>query len=847
MYNHWLQEQINRYKEEYHVYKEYSEILAQILEKVCDVYVPHAIVQARPKSIASFAEKAIRKQVKYSDPAVQFTDLCGVRVITHTTKQVDIICEFIRNNFYVDSKNSVNTSSRLKENEFGYLSNHFIVTIPQNVGTLFGIRIPEAVKNKKAELQVRTILQHAWSDITHKRVYKSPLNIPEPIKRNSARLAALMENADALFSHFAETIDTYQHNYTPYTKIEDIHKEIEILQTVLVNEQTEDKKPEIALRLANIAAFIQNWDIIIQTLEPYSKTPIENNYLYAKILLSLGRSICSKFRKEPACKEYIYGQKLIKGITKLLEEPAVQTLCYEDNSLQAKVFSVLAWTYNNQAIYDKAHAYYLKAYELDPTNPYYLADCIDKFIGKTEYLPLLKTTLNNAIRTCLEHIQIGLELPKAYFVMGRFHFINNEYYSCLEAYIKAVDFCLTFRKKINSKKFDDNLLDAFNSELSFFNRTCFSDQESMQINWIKKVLHLGRICLFQDPFSKAEINQYKIKSSCFSYPVLIIAGSDNEFLSKTDLKEILTGYKGSIIALGKDDDIPGIVEELTMELNDGKYTSISLIQYFSKNKSYIDPYPDKCSHGHLSTLPLLRFGECIQCWVDLVSQDIMPENIVVLGINGVKTAALEYQLAIALGARVGLVDASGGAAAKVLADNAYTDNKNLLKLPCESMIIRAFIIQNNSSLEHDIVEEAAKAVHHNYLVNTMPKEDSLQPWIKLRSDLKESNKHFVMYMEEILRRCGYGIRWSQSPNVVKISSQEIEVMAEMEHGRWVIEKLLQGWTYDEIKDDANKRSPNITTWANLDKNMKEYNCSFVEKYPEILASVGLEVYKLEGH
>jgi len=100
---------------------------------VAKKYDPLAIVQARAKDIASFAEKCQRKRSKYKDPVNQFTDLCGGRIIVHTAEQVKAVSAFIKEHFEIDQENSIDVSQRLKPTEFGYRSVHYIVSFKEGV------------------------------------------------------------------------------------------------------------------------------------------------------------------------------------------------------------------------------------------------------------------------------------------------------------------------------------------------------------------------------------------------------------------------------------------------------------------------------------------------------------------------------------------------------------------------------------------------------------------------------------------------------------------------------------------------------------------------------------------
>jgi ppGpp synthetase/RelA/SpoT-type nucleotidyltranferase len=85
---------IEVFKKERPVFEAYKTVLKEVLEKAVQKYAPFGFVQARAKTIDSFSEKIIRKD-KYVNPLTDMTDLCGARVVTHFSKQVNTICEFI--------------------------------------------------------------------------------------------------------------------------------------------------------------------------------------------------------------------------------------------------------------------------------------------------------------------------------------------------------------------------------------------------------------------------------------------------------------------------------------------------------------------------------------------------------------------------------------------------------------------------------------------------------------------------------------------------------------------------------------------------------------------------------
>ena len=205
----WAQEQIEAYRQAYPRYTRMAQVLQQVLDKATKHIAPLAILQTRPKAIPSYAEKAIRKKKagRYSNPLVRMTDLCGGRVITQTLTEVRAVCEFIEQHFVIDVENSVDVSQRLKPSEFGYRSVHYIIQFKRGVFPTSQIPVeipeelyPDEATPMKAEIQVRTVLEHAWAGFVHDRVYKSAFSVPPKWERELAVLAGLLEQTDQSFA-----------------------------------------------------------------------------------------------------------------------------------------------------------------------------------------------------------------------------------------------------------------------------------------------------------------------------------------------------------------------------------------------------------------------------------------------------------------------------------------------------------------------------------------------------------------------------------------------------------------------------------------------------------------------
>jgi ppGpp synthetase/RelA/SpoT-type nucleotidyltranferase len=188
---------VEKYKELKPIYEGFSQSLIILLKSILDANdIKYHLIEGRSKEIESFKNKIESKKGKYVNPLKEVMDLCGVRIIVYYQTDIDKIDSLVRENFHVDLNNSVDKSTILKSNEFGYLSNHYIVKINS-----IRSHLPEWIKFNDlfAEIQLRTVLQHSWAAISHELEYKSKFDVPDLLKRKLFRLAGLFELADEQF------------------------------------------------------------------------------------------------------------------------------------------------------------------------------------------------------------------------------------------------------------------------------------------------------------------------------------------------------------------------------------------------------------------------------------------------------------------------------------------------------------------------------------------------------------------------------------------------------------------------------------------------------------------------
>ena len=154
-------------------------------------------LEHRIKTEKSLIGKLERKGHKYKDIS-DITDLFGIRVVTFFTDDVDKVAAIVNEIFRVDWKNSEDKRKMHSLTSFGYNSLHYICYLRE--GDLRDIPF---------ELQMRTILQHAWSAMEHDIGYKASVELPPQYLRQFSRLAGMLELADDEFSRIRTTMTNY--------------------------------------------------------------------------------------------------------------------------------------------------------------------------------------------------------------------------------------------------------------------------------------------------------------------------------------------------------------------------------------------------------------------------------------------------------------------------------------------------------------------------------------------------------------------------------------------------------------------------------------------------------------
>ena len=187
---------LDEYRKQRPVFEKMQEIIpAQVRALLDETGIVVASIESRIKEERSLAGKLALKGVKYESLA-DITDVFGMRIITFYTDDVDKVASAVDRLFEIDWDNSVDKRKLLEVDSFGYLSLHYVCRT--------------SALPYRFEVQMRTILQHAWANMNHDTGYKSGVEIPLGYRRNMNRLAGMLELVDEQFSRIRTEINDYR-------------------------------------------------------------------------------------------------------------------------------------------------------------------------------------------------------------------------------------------------------------------------------------------------------------------------------------------------------------------------------------------------------------------------------------------------------------------------------------------------------------------------------------------------------------------------------------------------------------------------------------------------------------
>lgn len=171
--------------------------LTAVLPDVDVNYFLKLPVSPRSKELKSLVDKALFRDKTYANPYQDITDKVGMRFVVLLSNDIRIVEDAILSikDWDVSKDRDFEDERRARPLEFAYQAVHYILRAAKEFKH-GDITIPASTP---CEVQIRTLLQHAHSELTHDTIYKPKKTASPEVKRTIAKSMALIEATDDFF------------------------------------------------------------------------------------------------------------------------------------------------------------------------------------------------------------------------------------------------------------------------------------------------------------------------------------------------------------------------------------------------------------------------------------------------------------------------------------------------------------------------------------------------------------------------------------------------------------------------------------------------------------------------
>lgn len=189
-------------------YKAWGEYLAEKIQKKLEEKLGISYqsflkmpVIPRLKSDESLVEKALVRKT-YDDPYSDITDKVGIRFVVLLKDEMHSVIDSLKEVSDCRWENSRDSNAEQKENpwQFVYSADHYIVWSKCDIV----YNNTKISANTPCEVQIKTLLDHAYSELTHDRIYKTDNSKSSEMYRNAAKAKALIEATSDYFEIIAK-------------------------------------------------------------------------------------------------------------------------------------------------------------------------------------------------------------------------------------------------------------------------------------------------------------------------------------------------------------------------------------------------------------------------------------------------------------------------------------------------------------------------------------------------------------------------------------------------------------------------------------------------------------------
>jgi hypothetical protein len=238
-------------------------------------------------------------------------------------------------------------------------------------------------------------------------------------------------------------------------------------------------------------------------------------------------------------------------------------------------------------------------------------------------------------------------------------------------------------------------------------------------------------------------------------------------------------------------------------------------------------------------------ARALAIWRTILAAGRDPADVRVVVLPG--AAPEEILIARALGATVGRVETAAGGD---LAQEFLGGGTGIVPLPDDRMTVRAFLRRGTWPDGVADPEPIAAGLHYRYVrrhrgLRKAAGDPVLLPWDALSPWLRDSNRAVVDDIPDKLASLGLrlacpGEDLGHAVDMEAVVAENLELLAEQEHGRFTAERLAGGWA-GGVRDPARFLSPYLEPWDEIDEEAKEYDREVLQDVFEAMTEAGVRV------
>lgn len=192
-----------------------QEHLAPAIAPLRPEYYLRTAVVPRTKDGQKLVEKAFYRNKNYADPYNDITDKVGTRFVVLLGSEVRVVEAALKgiDGWTLSKDRDYEEEQNKNPLQFDYAAVHYVVRPQQDV-EFEGVMIPAGTP---CEVQIKTLLQHAYSELTHDTIYKPQIEATPAMQRNAAKAMALLEATNDYFGKVAEDVNAVLANVRKMT------------------------------------------------------------------------------------------------------------------------------------------------------------------------------------------------------------------------------------------------------------------------------------------------------------------------------------------------------------------------------------------------------------------------------------------------------------------------------------------------------------------------------------------------------------------------------------------------------------------------------------------------------